>query len=399
MISIHEAHKIVCQHKISLPTIAVPLQDAIGKILQEDLIADRDFPPYNRIAMDGIAILYQTFAEGQRRFKIEAIAPAGAEQKTLKDTQNCLEAMTGSVLPHGTDTVIRYEDVIIEEGYATVQIDTVMEAQNIHTKGKDRTKGTTVVHAGKTVSAAEVGVAATIGKMHLEVYAMPKTIIISTGDELVEIDETPLPHQIRKSNVHRMKAALNDKGIQADIMHLNDDKVLIEKELKMVLEEYQLVILSGGVSKGKFDFIPEVLDNLGVDKLFHKIKQRPGKPFWFGKAPSGAAVFALPGNPVSSFMCMVRYLYPWLNASLELPTETPYAELVEDIVFKPDLTYFVQVKIHYDESGKILAKPVHGNGSGDLANLTNADGFLELTEGKDLYKKGEVYKLWLYRNV
>jgi len=397
MITIDQATQTVLQNKISLQTESLPLSETIGKVLQEDLIADRDFPPYDRVTMDGIAINYQAFANEQKSFPIEAIAAAGAAQQTLQNPNNCLEVMTGAVMPKDADTVIRYEDVILENGHAKLADISPKQGQNIHGKGSDKTKGTVVVKAGKRISAAEIGVAATIGKTHLQVYKMPKAVIISTGDELVEIHETPLAHQIRKSNVHRIKAALNQKGVQADTMHLADDKQLIENKLGEVLNDYELVVLSGGVSKGKFDFIPEALQNLGVAKLFHKIRQRPGKPFWFGKAPTGAVVFALPGNPVSSFMCTIRFLEPWLDTCLDIPTINPYAILTEEVFFKPDLTYLLQVKIDYDESGKLLAHPTHGHGSGDLANLVQADGFLELPEGKNVYQKGEAYKLWRYR--
>jgi len=297
-------------------------------------------------------------------------------------------------MPNNVDTVIRYEDVVIENGIATIQVDTLKEGQNIHWKGSDRKEDTLVVPSGSVISPAEVGVAATVGKTHLKVARLPKAIIISTGDELVEIDATPLAHQIRKSNVHRLRATL----AKYDRHHLDDDMEVIQKDLVEVIEKYEVVILSGGVSKGKFDFLPEALAALGVKKLFHKIKQRPGKPFWFGKAPNGTLVFALPGNPVSSFLCTQRYFVTWLTTSLGLSQATlPYGILTRATTFNPDLTYFLQVKVNYSENGQLLATPVDGNGSGDLANLVDADAFLQLPRGKDLFEKGEVYPLLFYR--
>jgi len=143
--------------------------------------------------------------------------------------------------------------------------------------------------------------------------------------------------------------------------------------------------------------VPDALANLGVVKHFHKVAQRPGKPFWFG-GKENTRVFALPGNPVSSFMCLNRYFYPWLRASLGLlPMVTPFAELTANFHFKPDLTYFLQVKTSYSPAGKILATPVEGNGSGDLANLVDADAFLELPRGRNDFEKGEVFPLFVYR--
>jgi len=398
MITVEEAQNIVATTIHDFGIVEVPLGEAVGRVLREDLFADRDFPPYHRVTMDGIAIQFQSFQDGNRSFPIEGVAAAGAVQQTLKEGSNCLEVMTGSILPNNTNTVIRYEDLDIQNGIATIQVDTLVDGQNVHNKGEDRLQNSKVVTGGKIISPAEVGVAATVGKAMLKVSRLPKAIIISTGDELVEIDDSPLPHQIRKSNVHRLKATFAHHGIVADTAHLNDNFEEILAQLKSVLENYEIVMMSGGVSKGKFDFLPDALKTLGVTKLFHKIKQRPGKPFWFGKAPSGATVFALPGNPVSSFMCTQIYFVPWLKSCLQLSDVVlPTAILQRDTTFKPDLVYFLQVKVSYNNQGQILATPVDGNGSGDLANLVDADAFLRLPRGKDLFEKGEYFPLVFYR--
>ena len=398
MISIEQAMELIFQTVKDFGVEDIPLQETIGRVLREDLVADRDFPPYDRVTMDGIAIHYDAFQKGQKTFPIQGIAAAGAAQMTLIHIEDCLEVMTGSILPNNTNTVIRYEDLLIENGAATIVLETLIEGKNVHLKGNDRLQGSLISTSGKKISPAEIGVAATIGKNHLKVSRLPKVVIISTGDELVAVHETPLPHQIRKSNVYTIKAALQDFGMDADLFHLMDDRDLILENLKEVIEKYDVLILSGGVSKGKYDFLPEALETLQVNKLFHKVKQRPGKPFWFGQANDGTVVFALPGNPVSSFMCTQTYFFPWLNKCLQLPPSTlPTAILQQDYTFRPDLTYFLQVKIDYDQEGRILATPVEGHGSGDLANLVDADAFLKLPRGKELFEKGEVYPVYFYR--
>ncbi|MEL6866165.1 MAG: molybdopterin molybdotransferase MoeA [Bacteroidota bacterium] len=396
---VDEASKIILDNHLVIQTESLPLHDTIGRVLMEDLFADRDFPPYDRVTMDGIAINYESFAAGQRSFKIAAIGAAGAEQLKLPHPSECIEIMTGAVLPKETDTVIRYEDLQIDQQTVHIQTDKVRQGQNIHYQGEDRTKGTKIISAGAIISPAELGVAATIGKSHLQVARMPKTMIISTGDELVEIEDQPAAHQIRKSNVHRILATLKSWGMQADFDHLNDDPEEIRQRLKEIIQEYDLVLLSGGVSKGKFDYIPDALASLKVQKLFHRVSQRPGKPFWFGRSEErGTVVFALPGNPVSSFMCTQVYLPPWLRASMGLaPSSLPYAQLAEDYHFRPDLTYFLQVKVQYQSDGSTLAYPITGHGSGDLANLVDADGFLELPKGRDVYQKGEAFRYITYR--
>ncbi|MBI5914234.1 MAG: molybdopterin molybdotransferase MoeA, partial [Bacteroidetes bacterium] len=227
--------------------------------------------------------------------------------------------------------------------------------------------------------------------------ALPRVAILSTGDELVEVGEVPLPHQIRKSNVHTLAALLGQWGLAADLLHLPDDLAAIETALADCLENSDVLLLSGGVSMGKFDHLPAALKNLCVRQLFHKVSQRPGKPFWFGRSER-TMVFAFPGNPVSSFMCVHRYFQPWLRASQGLqPFDYQYAALAGDYFFKPDLTYFLQVKLTCEADGRLLATPITGQGSGDLANLTDTDAFLELPLERQDFKKGESFPVWIYR--
>lgn len=398
MISVDDATKLVLSNKRDFGTESVPLTQAMGRVLQETLVADRDFPPFNRVAMDGIAIDFSHFERGQRQFTVQGLAAAGSPQLTLTTPSACLEVMTGCILPDGTDTVIRYEDVEVMEGVATIKEEAITKGQNIHFKALDRHTGDKIVYPGIVVSGPEIGVAATVGKDHLLVSRLPKVVVVSTGDELIPIDQTPEAHQIRRSNAIKIQACLLAQQIPADTFHLLDEQHQIEEALAQLLSKYDVVILSGGVSKGKLDFIPDALNKLGVEKLFHRVKQRPGKPFWFGKTPNGVTVFAFPGNPVSSFMCLNRYFFPWLKASIGLdPFQVPFAKLQEDVIFKPDLGYFMQVRIKYEGDGGIRAMPIHGHGSGDLANLADADAFMELPAGKDLYKEGEVYRIFPFR--
>ena len=398
MITVKEATEIVLNNTITFDNERLPFQQTHGRILQEDLIADRDLPPYNRVTMDGIAINYDAYEKGQRRFPIQGTQAAGSPPLTLENETHCIEIMTGAVLSKNADTIIKYEEVVSEDGAGIITAESVKRGQNIHYKGEDRKQGSVIVSAGRIISAAEMGVAAAIGQPKLLVKCIPSVVTISTGDELVKVEETPLPHQIRQSNTFPIADLLTPFGIQADHLHINDDADGTYHALKQCLEKYQVIIMSGGVSKGKFDYIPSALEKLGVKKLFHRVQQRPGKPFWFGKAPNGTVVFALPGNPVSSFMCCNRYVLPWLRASLGLePFEEQYAVLANDFTFNKNLQYFLQVKLSYDKEGRTWATPVVGHGSGDLANLVDADAFLELPQEQSVFKKREPYRLIRYR--
>jgi len=398
MTTVEQATEIILANAPSFGVEQVPLGQAVGRILQQEIYADRDFPPFNRVSMDGISIVFDQFKNGQRAYKIESLQAAGAAQLTLQDNGHCMEVMTGSVLPAGTDTVIRYEDLEISNGVATIQIEDIREGQNVHRQGLDRRAGDLIVPKATRVSPAEIGVAASVGLPFLTVGKMPKLAVASTGDELVDVSEKPLAHQIRKSNVHTLAASVAEWGIPADLLHLPDEKNAIREILGKALLEYDAVLLSGGVSAGKLDFVPEVLEELQVAKLFHKVSQRPGKPFWFGKS-GRAAVFAFPGNPVSSFMCLNRYFWPWLRQGLGLEAfKKQYAVLAKDFFFRPDLTYFLQVKITSSDEGKLIASLIEGKGSGDLANLVEADAFLELPKGRNEFKAGEVFPVMLFRS-
>ena len=257
LISSNKALEIILDNTKDFGIEEIPFLDSLGRVLKEEIIADRDFPPFNRVSMDGIAINYSSFEENQREFSIEGIQAAGSEQLVLKNAGNCLEVMTGAVLPTNTDTVIRYEDLSIKNGKATINIDNVVGSQNVHQKGKDRKKNDILIRKNTLISSAEIGVFATVGKSEVKVAKQPEVMIISTGDELVDINENPLPHQIRKSNVYNLVSSLEKLNIQAKTDHIQDDKEKLKKKIAEYLSKYDVLLFSGAVSKGKFDYLPE----------------------------------------------------------------------------------------------------------------------------------------------
>ncbi len=395
MISVSEATSIIHQHLFKPRKEKVALEKATGRILAESITADRDFPPFHRAAMDGIAIQYQAFEKGQREFILEGVLPAGEPAMLLKNNAGAIEIMTGAVLPANADTVVRYEDVEIDNGIARITIDRLTKGESVHPQAQDAKQNDIVLTPGIKIAPAEIAMMASVGKTEAEVYAFPKTAIISTGNELVDIGTTPLAHQIRRSNSYAIQSALSVIGCGANLFHVPDEKVILEKELNEIFASHELIILSGGVSKGKFDFIPEVLTAMGIEKKFHQVSQKPGKPFWFGTS-SQHTVFALPGNPVSTYMCFYRYIQPWLLQSMGLATDEQKVILASDFSFNPSLTYFLQVKIT-NESGKLMAYPDAGGGSGDFANLKNVSGFLELPKERTEFKTGEAFSFFPFR--
>lgn len=395
MVSVEKALQAVLNSTQDFGVEEIPFIKSVGRILKEEISADRDFPPFNRVSMDGIAIDFASFKQGQKSFEIEGIQAAGSKQIKLQNSKNCIEVMTGAVLPKSANTVIRYEDVTIKNGIATINVASLNDRQNVHLKGKDGNVGDILISENTMISAAEIGVLATVGKSFIKVAKQPKVMIVSTGDELVGVDEIPLEHQIRRSNVFSLVSLLERLNISSETAHVTDEKSLLKSKIKKYLQEYDVLLFSGAVSKGKYDFLPEVFDELGVKKLFHKVAQRPGKPFFYGETDS-CNVFGFPGNPISTFVNCLAYFYPWYYKSVRLKVDVEIAVLGEDVFFKPNLVYFLQVKLE-TRKGELIAFPIKGNGSGDLASLVNTDAFIQLPNDNIEFKKGNTFPIIRYR--
>ncbi|HEY9002853.1 MAG TPA: molybdopterin molybdotransferase MoeA [Mucilaginibacter sp.] len=400
MITVEQAEKLILAEAKDFGTENIFFEDALGRTLAEDIKADRDLPPFNRVTMDGIAVRYGTIQQGIQLFKIKATQAAGDNPIDIDHLDECIEIMTGAALPTTVDTIIPYEHIDIKNGVAVITTSVFQKGQNLHLKGADKKQGDVVAVKQQVVTPALISVAASVGKAELLVKKLPRVVVISSGDELVNVDEQPSPIQIRKSNSYMIKAVLSQYMLKADLLHIPDDPDVTKEKLNHCIANYDVILMTGGISMGKFDYIPTALDGIGVKTIFHKVSQRPGKPFWFGKHENGVLVFAFPGNPVATFMCLHRYFLPWLNASQGL-NEKPsvYAVLGTDFTFKPDLQYFLQVKLRFSDKGQIIAEAIEGNGSGDFANLADTDAFIELPKGRDEFKQGEVFRAWPFKQL
>ncbi|MBS0026365.1 molybdopterin molybdotransferase MoeA [Chitinophaga sp. 22321] len=401
MLTVAAAFKAVMQTVRDLGTETVPFETATGRILREPVLADRPFPPFDRVTMDGIAVSYDSFARGQHIFGVEDIQAAGTPQLQLSNTANCIEVMTGAILPEMTDTVIPYEHLTPSEheGFRRFTVHkSVKYGQNIHRKGSDTDIGAELIKPGTLIGPAEAGVLATVGKTRVRVSKQPRVVLIATGDELVPVHATPEVHQVRMSNVYSMLASLEHMGIKASYVHLKDEEEEMRAQLQAMLQDTDIWISSGAVSAGRFDYLPEVLQQLGMQQVFHKVQQRPGKPFLFGTFENGPVVFALPGNPVSGFMCFYRYVQPWIQAATAAVVKEPeYAELAQKVIFDAELEYYLPVKLHSQPDGRVIATPQPYQGSGDLGSLLKADAFLTLPLEENVFEKGSCYQVWRFR--
>ena len=372
------------------PAEPIDVACATGRILRQIVVAERDQPPFDRVMMDGIAVAHADFAGGARTFSIQATQAAG-DPALMLEAGKAIEIMTGASLPGNADCIIPVERIDVTDGAATLEDGYVAEHwQFIHSRASDHAVGAELLRPGKTISPMDIAVIASCGLTNVDVSRAPVIRVISTGNELVPAGEPIEPHQIRMSNGPAIQAMLGDHGYtDCEHDHIADEPALLRDRIGAHLDAANVLILSGGVSMGKADYVPEVLKELGVELVFHKISQRPGKPMWFGTGADGQAVFALPGNPVSALVCCRQYVIPALKkASASVPAPPEFASLAGDVTFEPDLTCFQPVKLVSNAAGQVLAMPVKTNTSGDFAALSATDGYVELARDQSQFPAG-----------
>ncbi len=392
-----QAETLIGEQLACLPIESLPLVQCAGAVLRENIYAERDQPPFDRVAMDGIALRSATPRGGTKRLRIQAVQAAGDVPLTLNSSDACIEVMTGAALPAECDAVVPVEQITTRDGVAELQTPGPVEPwQNVHRRGSDSRQGALLLTAGTRLSAPEIAIAASAGMARIRVSAQPAIVVISTGNELIEPGDAILPHQVRRSNVYAVAAGLRRHGfIRVADDHLADDADELKRRLKFHLDTHDVLILSGGVSMGRFDLVPRALEELGVRQVFHKVAQRPGKPLWFGVAGSGATIFALPGNPVSTLVCLSRYVTPALYTAMgEAARPVERIALGDPVKVDPALAFFLPVRIELDDWGRPWAMPRPTNGSGDFTSLAGTDGFVELPPGPNTYPKGFVTRLF-----
>jgi molybdopterin molybdotransferase len=380
-----------------LPIESLPLRQCVGGTLRENIYAERDTPPYDRVAMDGIAVDSESLRRGLRRFQIQATQGAGSPALKLAHAESAIEVMTGSVLPHACDCVIPVEQYDVAAGIVTLNSAVTATAyHNVHRRGSDSRQGRLLLESGTLLRAPEIAVAASAGMARVRVSSQPAVMVISTGDELIEPGDPIGDHQVRRSNAYAVAATLRNRGFgRIGDDHVLDDEDMLRERLTLHLTTHEVIILSGGVSMGKFDLVPKVLMQLGVEEVFHKIAQRPGQPMWFGIGPQGQAVFGLPGNPVSTLVCLIRYVIPAIAEAMGTRQEPrERLALAAPVTFHHGFTYFLPIAIEHDDWGRPWANPRPTNGSGDFLSLAGTDGFIELPPGPNTYPRGFVSSVY-----
>jgi molybdopterin molybdotransferase len=388
MISLQQAQLLVTQQARSFGKEIVLLEEATGRILNEPVVADRDYPPFNRATMDGMAINMADWNEGIRSFQLVETVFAGKAAMKLIGKGECYKIMTGAAVPAGADTVIRREDITESENQLTVTVTSITAGQNIAPRASDIKKDITVITPPYYIRPGTVTTLASLGYDEVKVASLPAVTVITTGDEVLPVEAAVNDVQIRNSNQHLLKALLQHWKIKpAAAVHVKDDADALLKAVNSY-KRTDVLILSGAVSAGDADFVPGVLVKAGAEKIFHKVAIRPGKPIWFGRFANGPVVFALPGNPFSTFVTFKLFIEEFLVACFGLPERKMlHLPFNGTRIKKTDLDEFFPVKI---EGNPVVVTPLAFNTSGDIAAMMEADGLGWQPAGKMELTPGEI---------
>ena len=363
----------ILRHAPVLGTERVKADRCCGRILRQPIHAGRDAPPFDRVMMDGYAVAAPSISLG--KWEIEGIALAGHEPPVLENSAGCIEVTTGCILPGGCDTVIPVEDCRIEgTRMQLVEGSEIQPGQYIHSMGSDTRAGDCVLEAGAFLGPPELAVLATEGISEVEVGRQPRIGLITTGDEVITDGRTPGRTQIRGSHYEALMGLFSHfPGLPFMHRHSRDDAGDLSDALTVYLECSDILLITGGVSMGRKDIVPEILEQLGVTKVLHRVAQRPGKPLWFG-TNSGKLVLGLPGNPISSLICARRYVFPLVE---RMTGSTPFPPLRVTLENRVDplenMTWFLPV---CQTGDGLIARPYATSGS--LQNLAGTSGFVEV---------------------
>jgi molybdopterin molybdotransferase len=387
-----EAQEILKGLARSFGEETVSLENALGRVLTEKIEADRDYPPFNRAAMDGYAFRYEDFQKGIREYKIVETIYAGQEARAQLDEGTCYKIMTGAATPVQADVIARREDAEEKAGNVRIMLQTVKPFQNIAKQGEDILQHAVILDRPALITPPVISLLAAIGKSIIRVARRPVAAIITTGNEVVPVHAPVQPVQIRNSNSALLQSMLAKEGITPLLVdHVPDDKELLKQSFEKAMTA-DLVIASGGVSAGDADYVPAVLESLGVQKCFHKLQIRPGKPVWCGQAPNKAMVFALPGNPLSCMVTFMLLVRTWLQACYGLPIPAPVPLTLRKARSKKNsLDEFFPVRW---VPGTATLETISFNGSGDIRAALQADGIALHPAGKERLEEGEVVGYW-----
>lgn len=400
MVTPEEAREIVLGRVNSLPVSEVDILDSLGYVLAEEVVSNIDLPSFNNSAMDGYAVLVQdtrgASSENPIGLKVVDSIPAGTVSKKVVRSGTVMEIMTGAQVPEGADAVVQVEDTKIQ-GETVYILREARVNQNIRPIGESVNNGETVLKAGCLIRPAEVGILASLGMSKVKVFQRPRVAVLTTGDELVEVDEPLEPGKIRNSNSYFLYAQVLACGAEPIRLGIvRDNKKEMRSRIEEGLKIADLVLTTGGVSVGEYDVVKDVLAEMGANLRFWKVAQKPGKPLAFWTL-NGKLVFGLPGNPVAAMVSFEEYVRPALlkmmgKINLDRPEITAY--LTQELKKRPGRVHFIRVKVE-NRDGRYYAASTGAQGSGILKSMVLANGLAVIPDEAENLKPGDPIKVQL----
>lgn len=374
MISVNEAKQIILQSALAKKSSVIPLSQAFGLVTAEDVFASTDIPNFAQSSMDGYALRFSD--KGQPLSVIGEMAAGASKQLTMQGGE-ATRIFTGAPLPENADTVVMQEKIRFNNEKLIIEDENLSEGLNVRPKGAEVKKGEVAMKEGTHLTAAAIGFLAGIGCAEVSVYTPPKVAVILTGNELQDPGNLLEFGQVYEANSYQLKAVLNQSEIHnIEVFKAEDDPKELHKVLENAIQNNDIVLLNGGVSVGDYDFVTEVANTCGVEEKFHKIKQKPGKPLFFG-TKENTLVFGLPGNPSSSLTCFYEYVLPALENVMGLPSGVTeiIATVTHDYTKPAGLTHFLKA---FYSNGKVT--PLHAQESFRLHSFAQANCFIVLPE-------------------
>ncbi|HBB67340.1 MAG: hypothetical protein A2X28_04525 [Elusimicrobia bacterium GWA2_56_46] len=386
MISFEKAIKLVLENSLPLPPVKTRVEDSVGRALLEDVRSGVEMPPFNKSAVDGYAVRAADLAKS-RELRRAGLIQAGCAFKGALRLGECVKIMTGAPVPAGADAVVMVEYTSERDGLVRFE-EGIKKGANIAFRGEDIRKGRKILARGTVISVSHIAALAAAGRSHVKTGALPEVSLVNTGGEIVPPGEKLGKNRIYNSNGPMLSAMLKADGIIAAPVIVRDDPGKMKSALAKALRA-DILLISGGVSMGDYDLVPEVLKSLGVKAVFHKVRVRPGKPMFFGRK-GRTLVFGIPGNPVANFMAYLAYVRPAIRKLGRRPDYAP--EFKTGVCagrFAPKTPRRALVLSSVGAKTEYSLAGVSNNGSADILALAGADGFTMVKEGGSIERKGK----------
>ena len=398
MISVAEAIQIVRNQTNPLPSERVPIGRALGRVLAQDVVADSDLPPFNRAQMDGYAVRAEDVQEPPVRLRIVGESAAGSGWHNELQTGEAVRIMTGAPVPAGADAVQQVELTHeLRDGTVVEILEAVETGRSIVSQGKEIKDGTTVLRAGIPITSQMIAVLASFGYAEVTVGQIPRVAVFATGSELVDVDEKPGRDQIRDSNNYTIEAYTRLANASVERLPLTgDEPAALARRIKTAAKDADVVITSGGVSMGVYDFTKSALKELEAEIFFEKVSLKPGKPTVFGRLPSGTLIFGLPGNPVSvsvTFNLFARTAIWAMQGASEPALKAETAVLAKSVKGAKDRETYFPAQLFTNDDGQLVAFPLKWGGSSDFVAFASATALVHLRAGGGMVEADSLVKV------